>query len=341
MTALRQLRASAVDIAAELPVSDRDAFYALITGSRAAKSNQGYAQVYQRYLRFCDSRKLQPVPAAPATVVSYLLHLQRENRVHGGGVRQHMAAIKAAHELAGFVPPQDASPLVKQSARGFSKATERNTKRLRRAPLTTDAALLITRYGLRALEQQRYNEAFAAAALVFGFCFFARASTVCQQQLCHVSVSEGSAGMRVRLSSEKGKQGPERDQPFMRVQLSAPWPHPYDLLAATYSVAAARNDLYWFGGKAPLAYDTLREWWRSVPAAAGCSPPAGYQWLPHSARSGGASAAIQAGVPDIAVQARGGWLSSRAMQGYIFSVVRHPADYLFFGFLSPLVRPYE
>lgn len=252
-----------------------------------------------------------------------------------------MAAIRAAHELGGYEPPQQTYPLVRQTARGFTKLTEPLAQRLRRAPLTVDAALRITRFGLHALEQGRHDDAVAAAALVFGFCFFARASTVCQQQLCHVTVSGSDAGMRVRLSTEKGKQGPERDQPFQRVQLPGSWPQPYDLLAATYSLAVQRSDTYWFGGSAPLPYDTLREWWSSVPAAAGCSPPQGYQWLPHSARSGGASAAIQAGVPDTAVQARGGWLSSRAMQGYIFTVLRHPADFLFFGFLSQSVRPYE
>jgi integrase len=254
-------------------------------------------------------------------------------------MRLYLAAIRTAHDLAGFEAPQQ-HPLVAQVARGFARATDGQSRRLNRVPLTTAAAVAITAYGLSAFERGRLRDGVAAAALIFAFVFFARPATVRHQRVAHVSVRAGE--LRVRLSHEKGKLGPLRDQQFVQLQAQQTCPNPFLLLAKALAVARTSGAEYWFGGSEPLPYATLREWWEAVPAAAGCAPPpVPGRWLPHSGRSGGASAALQAGAPDTVVQQRGGWKSSRAMLGYVYAVSRHPADHVFLGYLSPLVQPYQ
>ena len=336
---LRRERASVADVTADLPAEQRDSFWALLAGVDAAGTSKRYGNTLQHYVSFCARHRLVAVPAAPATVVQYLLHLQREDRVHGGTLRQYTAAIRRAHELAGFAAPQE-QPVVSLAIRAYQRLTDTELTRLNRVPIDTAAVCSIVQYGASAARQGDWQKAIAAAAIVFQFVFFARSVTTRAQLMRHVQLE--AQYIRVTLTREKGKRPAWRSLLFTRTVVDGlTQEHPFDFLLTVLRHQLARAAQFAFSyGQQAVSSHTLSQWWRDLPAAAGCSMPAVGRWTPHSGRSGGASAAIQAGAPSAAVQQRGGWQSAQQMHGYVHSVARHPADFLFFGHLSPLVRPF-
>lgn len=336
---LRREHASVADITADLPPELRDDFWALLAGTDAPGTSQRYSGTLRHYVEFCAQRRLIAVPAAPATIVEYLLQLKKEGRVHGSTLRQYTAAIRRAHELAGYAPPQE-QPIVALAVRAYQRLTDQVVGRLGRAPIDTGAVCSIVRLGAHAVSGNDWETARAAAAIVFQFVFFARSITTREQLMQHVQLD--ALQMRIMLTREKGKRPAWRTLLFTRVEIAGcDYEHPFDFLAAVLRHQLLTGAKFCFGvHQQAVTKEQLSQWWRQIPAAAGCTPPTLGRWTPHSGRSGGASAAIQAGAPSAAVQQRGGWLSQQQMHGYVHSVTRHPADFLFFGYLSPLVRPY-
>ena len=301
----------------------------MVSGARAAGTNAAYDRAFKVFEEFCGVKGVSALPAAPATLADFLLELQRRDAVHGSSLRVYTAAIRAAHLLNGLTPPAEEQPVIQQQIRGFQRLTESRAHKLQRVPFTTEAAVKVTQYGLVALLKGDEQAALAAAAIIFQFVFLVRSVTACNQQIRHINVEAGRV-MRVRLSLEKGKAAASRTLLFSPPQ-SQFYPDPFELLTGAVEIAARRGHIYWFGGEQPLSKYALSTWWREVPRAAGCSEPSEGRWMSHSARSGGASAALNAGIQDSVVQQRGGWKSSRAMLGYVYEVQRHPADRLFFG----------
>lgn len=103
-------------------------------------------------------------------------------------------------------------------------------------------------------------------------------------------------------------------------------------------LARSRGWKFLFAPWKQLSYSQIARKWQKALDVAAISVPHG-QLLPHSARSGGASAAVAMGVPTVAIAQRGGWRSLASVISYTYPVTRVAGDTLFFGDLQPTIIP--
>jgi hypothetical protein len=184
------------------------------------------------------------------------------------------------------------------------------------------------RCGAAALRQSRFELAAAAACVVFQFVFFARAASVGHQRLAEVAVERDT--ILVRLSHEKNRTPGERTQLFQRAVPNLAWDFLAEFIAWRLSYGTGyllANELW--------PYRRVRDAWTVVGQELAWRAPGGGRFSTHSARSGGASAALMAGVPEIIVQRRGGWRSPSSMMQYVFPVPPSSDGAALFAFLRP------
>lgn len=84
----------------------------------APNTQQAYAGNWKRFLRWCAVHHLAPLPAATQTVAGFLIDLARDKKV--STIKQHLAAISKAHELAGHPAPSE-DKNIKKLLDGISK----------------------------------------------------------------------------------------------------------------------------------------------------------------------------------------------------------------------------
>lgn len=73
------------------------------TRSKAESTLRAYDSSWRAFTAWCRERNLQPLPASPAVVASYVAHLGETLRPQT--VKRHMAGIAQAHKLAGVETP--------------------------------------------------------------------------------------------------------------------------------------------------------------------------------------------------------------------------------------------
>ena len=71
----------------------------------AARTREAYRSDWADFVRWCASAGLEPLPAEPTTVVTYVDDLATTRRV--ATVKRRLAAIRAAHLQASLPPPTD------------------------------------------------------------------------------------------------------------------------------------------------------------------------------------------------------------------------------------------
>mgnify|MGYP003887725775 CR=1 FL=1 len=311
----------------------------LLGGSLAQSTVKQYAASLALVHRFCKQSDAAVVPMAPATLLRFLMWLKSGDRVHGGTVRKYVAAVVKVHEWMALPSPL-ADPVVRAAVRGFQRITRPRTVRLDRVPLLLRDMRQIVAAGLKAVRDGRWPVAEACAAVLWQFIFFARASTLVAQRLDGVEFSQNV--LVVRLSYEKGDAEPGRRVSFGCAKVHS-WladePHPFFLLRTWIEWRKSRGGVYLLSGPR-RQHEYVSQLWRVACEAAAVQPVSG-RYLPHSARSGGASAAAAAGVSDTVLQVRGGWRSAGTLRSYVYEVSRHKADILYFGELAPTVVPFR
>jgi hypothetical protein len=77
----------------------------LITGHLLAGTYESYGRHWTRFVAYCDARRLQSLPALPATVVCYIAHLSGLGTLQPQSTRVHVSAINKAHTDLGYVEP--------------------------------------------------------------------------------------------------------------------------------------------------------------------------------------------------------------------------------------------
>lgn len=76
---------------------------AFAEASRSEATRVAYRSDWAQFTAWCESHGAESLPAAPSTVASYLADLARGHKV--STVQRHVAAINAAHRLAGAPSP--------------------------------------------------------------------------------------------------------------------------------------------------------------------------------------------------------------------------------------------
>jgi len=291
--------------------------------------------------QYCSSIGKPLVPMAPATALRFLVWLRARGRVHGAALRKFTGAITKLHEWMSLKSPMD-DPVVRAAVRGFQRVTRDLGTKLNRIPLLIRDAQLIVRAGLGAAQLGRWSVVEACAAVIWQLVFFARASTLLAQRLDDIELT--STRLDVCLSYEKGDAMPGRRVSFACARVPK-WlrnePHPFFLLQQWVQWRKMGKGAFLLSGERKVLHSEASRLWEIALTEAAVKPPLGGRYLPHSARSGGASAAAAAGVADSVLQVRGGWRSAATLRSYVHEVARHPADVLYFGELAPTVVPFR
>lgn len=315
-----------------LPQADRDVLLPLLRGHLAAGTLRQYEHALSAFWSFCAAAALAPLPASVVTVLRFLVHLQRADRVHGKSVKVYVAAIHKVHDLVGAASPTD-EPLVRAAIAGFKRCTASASVKLVRRPLRVDDAYKLVLVGLRAAAAGDWRTMRACAVVIFQFIFFARARTAAAQLVQHVHCDD--AGLRVTLSLEKGKDAASRTLEFPNREYPGLGGNPPFRLLQLWVQHQRRLAVTWlFGDPADRVPSRaiVDDSWRLALRKAGIAQEE-RAYLPHSARSGGASAALALGASTLVVAQRGGWLSTDSAVSYVYPVHRSLYDVWFFGFM--------
>jgi hypothetical protein len=323
----------------------------LTRGSLTDNTWESYDGKFQRFHEFCSENNLRSLPASTSAVLRYILHLYRQDRVHGSSLQPYLSAINRVHRDLGLTPPADGH-LVATAKRGFVRLHERAPvprpgevaapMQPVRAPLPAAAALRIVQHGLATSDLLVLT---CCAVVVHAFLFAARASSVVGVPVSAYSF-ERLGALSFREDARK-TGGPSRVMRVPCVSADAHSPHPLTLLhrfhrarlndCAQRNVPTTRIPLFAHPdlpvGNASAFVSAALE--RALQAIDFTVPP-GVSFSSHSLRSGAATAAIAAGVPLPAVMAWCGWKSLSSVQRYVDPTARGDGpSSIFFTFLRP------
>ena len=91
-----QLQTEPLELAAELPLSEDEAGY--VGAARAPNTLGGYRSDWSEFTTWCSRMSIKPLPAAAATISSYLTDLARAG-AKVGTMSRRLSAIRFAHQL--------------------------------------------------------------------------------------------------------------------------------------------------------------------------------------------------------------------------------------------------
>lgn len=340
---------------------EADAIRELVALKHAPNTKTGYAQKFGQFRAFCLSRGLCPLPADTRSVALWIAAMLQSRKVQPSSLRPYLAAVNDAHRAGGFEPPAQGAVLhaMRRGAEHRRAVEEPGSIKDARLPFPAAAAL-------KALQALDVFARFPAAALAIdpavvrsllyvalGFQLMARADTDVGLKRDDVVIS--ADGLGIRLRNEKGK----RHLPTRRIlhlrQQDAPllcaaattWAR---VRTAAFAAAQARslappppNASYWLlpGERLSSPSATCGAWLKAACAYLRVQAPMGGVYLPHSLRSGPASACNAIGVALPSIRHWGGWArSSAVVNDYIDPTVRaDAAAYIFFGWMLPAPPP--
>lgn len=217
-----------------LPV-DRLAVEEAIRGAHAESTWRTYRSAWRRFVRWCELRGYQALPADPVTVCAYLTWAAAATKptTVAGGVRVvptykvssfgvWLAAIGQAHEWAGHPNPVH-DPAVKATAAGVRRARAGEPVR-QAAPLVTDVLGRVL--GQMVFDQWPHGLLAHrdAAMLLVGFAGAFRRSEVAGLNVGDVAATAGGVTVRLRHSktNQDGSQRDVRALPFGRLPQTCP-----------------------------------------------------------------------------------------------------------------------
>ncbi|OHV16378.1 integrase [Methylorubrum extorquens] len=120
--------------AAPAGVVSLDRAKAYAAEARSERTRKAYTSAFRVFVAWGDERWLDTLPARPEVVAAYVAHLADTGR-KPATINLHVAAIAAAHRLAGFDVPT-ASEAVKATQRGVRRTL--GTRQTRKAPVTAE-----------------------------------------------------------------------------------------------------------------------------------------------------------------------------------------------------------
>jgi integrase len=306
---------------------DRALFQSLIgmvTGSRATGTWRTYAHPMQQFLAFCKAGKYTALPAQPLTVALFLTKVA-ETAESYAVVKTASAAIATQHEVAGFDSQPTKHPLCKAVRKAAKKAIGLRVQH-RKEPLP--AADVVSMVAALAPPGTPLLELMLALYASLCFAGFLRFSDAVRLRVRDIQFNtEGY----VQLTLGQRKNDQFREGTTIKLAPGNTAACPVGLLRRFISESgwAADSLLFrkWDGHKAragkpvvfmeeAVSYQQMHyHITKRLAAHFGVSEAQTQQQFGlHSLRSGGATAAFQAGVDPKLLQAHGGWRSEQVMQ---------------------------
>lgn len=168
--------------------------------ARSANTLRAYASDWRQFEDWCWGRGLEPLPAAPEVVATYLASLARAGRADST-VTRHLAAITWRHRHGGVPPPsaRDTHQLIADTLSGIRREQRARPTRKKAAIGAKDLAGMIARadgLSTRAVRDR--------AILALGLAAALRRSELVALQLADVQLVE--QGLTVRVGHSKTDQ---------------------------------------------------------------------------------------------------------------------------------------
>ena len=299
------------DLAESLP--------ALVLRGKAPATVKKYAGAFSRWRRWSASKPtLQAFPAKPFQVALYLSYLTRSAKT-SAPVEEAVNSLSWAHQLAVVEDPTD-HPLVKQVLAGAKRVLAHKT--CKKEPITPE---ILQKLSDRFVTRDADLSVIRTMTIcLLGFAGFFRFSEL--SSLKESDVTFYATHMEVFVESSKTDQF--RERAWVPIARTGSDICPVTMMERYFKLADIRRDpeKFLFRGlsrvsngyrlrpSGGISYSRVRELLLEKLKAVGLDPK---QFGLHSLRSGGASAAANAGVPDRWFKRHGRWQSENAKDGYI------------------------
>ncbi|MEE4454447.1 tyrosine-type recombinase/integrase [Novosphingobium resinovorum] len=181
-------------------VAEVEAARAYRLRSRSANTLRAYASDWRQFQHWCWGRGLEPLPAAPEAVATYLASLARAGRADST-ITRHLAAIVWQHRHEGLPPPtaHDTHQLIADTLSGIRREQRARPTRKKAAIGAKDLAGMIAKadgLNTRAVRDR--------AILALGLAAALRRSELVALQLADIELVD--AGVTVRVGHSKTDQ---------------------------------------------------------------------------------------------------------------------------------------
>lgn len=307
-----------LDRSPSVPEADAlsDEALAFVNDAAAENTKRAYRSAWACFTAWCEAGGRVPMPASPATVGSYLAQLANGRDGAAGlrvaTLRLRLAAIATAHRYAGHRLDTQAREIV-GVMRGASRRL--GTASARKDAATTD----LIRDAVRTLAKRGDLPALRARALLLlGFAAALRRSELVALDVADLAFTGDGLTLRLRRrKTDQLGQGTEIGVPFGSAELTCPvaalraW-----LAAAGIAEGPVFRSINRAGrvGAAALSAQVVALAVKEALTAAG-HDASGFSG--HSLRSGFATSAARAGVPEAAIQRQTGHKSLPVLRTYI------------------------
>lgn len=292
-----------------LAVKDLEVVRMLTSSSLKSSTWQQYSKTWNIFFSFCVNRELCPLPASMRTLIQYLGFLLHSDQVHGKSLDAHVSAINKMHVIMGHNAPAQ-GPFWRVLYKGFVLKTLHAVGPIRstRVPLPAFVMFRVVQF-LLSHEQRKMVLGLRRrlTALLHGFLFFERSSSVFRVQCGDIALHDGVLSYTQRYV--KGETALSERRVFtvpapVKGWLWCIFGRLLHLMRHQQRSALLYYDDYvpcssWMEDNITLLFHLLH-----------LTPHAGTSWLGHSLRSGGATAAYACNVPVPVIARWGGWSPS-------------------------------
>lgn len=275
--------------------------------ARSPRTRHEYRRAFGSFVSWCEARHLAPLPASPKTVALYLTSRTGEGR-KPATLEQDLAAIRAAHRLAGFASPREAA-VVREVRAGIRRRL--GVAQTRKAPLLVEQVKALAEALPASLSGVRDR-----ALLLLGFAGAFRRSELVALTVEDLEWTE--EGLKVRL--RRSKTDPEGEGRTVGIPRGSD-ACPLTALKAWLDAARIREgplfrEVTRHGrvGESALTDRTVARVIKRAAAAAGLEADA---FAGHSLRAGLATSAAKAGKSERAIMRQTGHRSPLMVRRYI------------------------
>ena len=279
----------------------------------AESTSRTYRSQLLIYLQFCSAMDIEPVPISLANLGRYIAFLA--SRLCFSSVRQYLNAVRLIHLEAGLPNPLMNNWYFTSIMKGLKRHKGDSTKQ--KLPISVNILWGI----LSVLDfNQPFDISFWAACLVGFFTFFRKSNLLIpapgkfdlDKHLCRSDVVLHSSGAVIGVRWSKTIQFKQRvlHVPLPRIENSPFCPTAALLLALSQlPYSDSPTPLFCYPsphGPRPLTHGTFVTYLRQCLSKLGLNPAL---YSGHSLRRGGASFAMQCGVPSEWIKLQGDWAS--------------------------------
>ena len=279
----------------------------------APSTKATYRSQKRAFLQFCKLAGLSPVPLSQDNAGRYIAYLSQ--RLSYGSIKSYINVVRIMHLEAGYVSPFSNTWVIDSLLKGAKRVLGAATRQ--KLPITP--AILFSIFSLLNLSSS-LDITFWAACLVAFFSFFRKSNLFITSlpnfnpslHLCRKDASFSADGVVLAVRWSKTIQYRQRvlSVPLPRISSSPLCPSFALLSALRLSPSPADGPLFTFSsaqGWAALSANMFSAKLHALLARLGF-PPSAYSG--HSFRRGGASFALECGLPTELIKVQGDWASN-------------------------------